>query len=210
MKKTWRWFAERALAMALFLSAPAWAHHAHAGEAAPGLHNVTVLIIRHAEKPDAGRGLSPRGEQRALAYASYFDPLHLDGETLLPSRLIATRDGKSSERPRLTLTPLSQRLQLPIEQDWANGQVDELVNSLRKENRAPVLLIAWHHGHLPKLIDAFGGDAESIMGHKAWPGDTYDWLIVLRFNDQGELVPSRSRLVEEHLMPGDGGTTAGG
>ncbi|WP_238344759.1 hypothetical protein [Pseudomonas sp. SWRI81] len=27
------------------------------GASAPGLRNVTVLIIRHAEKPDAGPGL---------------------------------------------------------------------------------------------------------------------------------------------------------
>jgi len=193
---------------ALVLSAQALAHHGDKG--ARGLHNVTVLIVRHAEKPDQGSGLSPRGEQRAEAYASYFDPLQLDGESLVPQRLIATSDSKSSERPRLTLTPLSQRLQLPIEQPWADDQVDKLVKSLGKDNQAPVVLIAWHHGHIDKLIEAFGGNSKQLTGEKSWPENVYDWLIVLRFDDRGQLIESRSEKVQEHLLPGDGDVAAGG
>jgi hypothetical protein len=37
-----------------------------------GPKDAVVLIIRHAENPDTGRGLSPRGEQRAEAYKDYF------------------------------------------------------------------------------------------------------------------------------------------
>lgn len=55
-------------------------HPAHSG-----LRNATVLIIRHAEKPDAGSLLNARGEQRAAAYVDYFNPLKLDGQTLTPS-----------------------------------------------------------------------------------------------------------------------------
>jgi len=168
-----------------------------------GLRNVTVLIVRHAEKPDEGSGLSQLGEQRAQAYASYFDPLRLNGETWLPQRLIATSDSKSSERPRLTLTPLSERLQLPLEQPYADEQVDKLVKSLRKENQAAVVLIAWHHGHIADLIDTFGGDTKSLLGSKKWPGDVYNWLIVLHFDDRGQLISSASQRVQEHLLPGD-------
>ena len=168
-----------------------------------GLRNVTVLIVRHAEKPDEGSGLSQLGEQRAQAYASYFDPLRLDGETWLPQRLIATSDSKSSERPRLTLTPLSERLQLPLEQPYADEPVDKLVKSLRKENQAAVVLIAWHHGHIADLIDTFGGDTKSLLGSNKWPGDVYNWLIVLHFDDRGQLISSASQRVQEHLLPGD-------
>ncbi|OOG53643.1 flagellar basal body-associated protein FliL [Rhodanobacter sp. C03] len=175
----------------------------HADKNARGLHDVTVLIIRHAEKPDQGNALSPRGEQRAAAYASYFDPLQLDGSTLLPQRLIATRDSKASMRPRLTLTPLAARLQLPIEQPWADDQVDDLAKALRKKNDAPVVLIAWHHGHIVKLIEALGGDAKQLLGRKTWPGDVYNWVVVLHFDGQGRLSESTSRLVQEHLLPGD-------
>ncbi|KIH80975.1 flagellar basal body-associated protein FliL [Pseudomonas batumici] len=169
-----------------------------------GLRDVTVLIVRHAEKPAEGRGLSPEGEHRAEAYASYFDPLQLDGGQLTPRRLIATSDSKESERPRLTLTPLSQRLNLPIEQPYADDEVDKLVKSLGKDNAAPVVLIAWHHGHIDNLIEAFGGDATKLTGYKHWPEDVYDWLIVLRFDHQGQLIESRSEKVQEPPFPGTG------
>jgi hypothetical protein len=175
----------------------------HADKDTRGLRDVTVLIIRHAEKPDQGNGLSPRGEQRAATYASYFDPFQFDGTALVPQRLIATSDSKASMRPRLTLTPLAARLQLPIEQPWADDQVDDLARELRKKNAAPVVLIAWHHGHIVKLIEALGGDARQLLGRKTWPGDVYNWVVVLHFDDQGHLSESASRLVQEHVLPGD-------
>lgn len=181
------------------LPAIALAHHDD-----KGLRDATVLIVRHAEKAEQGDGLSPRGEQRAAAYATYFDPWRGQGESLLPQRLIATRDSKESVRPRLTLTPLSQRLGLPIEQPYADEQVDDLARSLRADNHANVLLIAWHHGHIDKLIDALGGKANKITGRKSWPEDVYDWVVVLHFDHHGDLDPSRSGLVVEHLLPGDG------
>ncbi len=168
-----------------------------------GLRNVTVLIVRHAEKPGEGRGLNPRGEQRAQAYASYFDPLRPDGKTWLQQRLIAASDSQSSERPRLTLTPLSERLQLPLEQPYADEQVDKLVKSLRGKNQAAVLLIAWHHGRMAELIDTFGGDTESLLGSGRWPRNVYNWLVVLRFDGRGQLISTASQRVQEHLLPGD-------
>ncbi|MBB6186506.1 flagellar basal body-associated protein FliL [Rhodanobacter sp. MP7CTX1] len=200
-----RW---RTLLWAL-LVLPALASAHHADKDARGLHDVTVLIIRHAEKAEPGNGLSTLGEQRAAAYASYFDPLRLDGESLQPQQLIATTDSKASERPRLTLTPLSSRLSLPIEQPFADDQVDELVRSLRKQNQAAVVLIAWHHGHIGKLINAFGGSAKDLLGSKSWPADVYDWMVVLRFDDRGRLIESRSERVQEHLLPSDSGRTSG-
>ncbi|NBF01066.1 flagellar basal body-associated protein FliL [Pseudomonas sp. Fl5BN2] len=185
-------------ALMIALQAPA-----HEGPKDAGLRNATVLIIRHAEKPDQGDGLSPRGQQRAEAYAQYFDPLQLNGQNLVPQRLIATRDSEDSARPRLTLVPLSQRLHLPIEQPYDNRDVDKLVRSLAKNNQAPVILIAWHHGQIYNLIEAFGGDAKTLTGQKSWSESVYDWLIVLRFDDQGRLVESHSQKVQEHLLPGD-------
>ncbi|WP_225562709.1 flagellar basal body-associated protein FliL [Rhodanobacter sp. DHG33] len=206
MDTIWRRHAWMFLSLLLLLPTAALAHHDHGDKGSRGLRDVTVLIVRHAEKPASGSGLSPQGEQRAQAYASYFDPLQLDGQSLVPGRLIATRDSKNSMRPRLTLTPLSQRLGLPIEQPYADADVDKLVKSLGKDNSAPVVLIAWHHGHIDKLIEAFGGDPKAITGRKTWPGDVYDWLVVLHFDASGHLDASRSQLVQEHLLTGDGGS----
>ena len=56
------------------LPASAKHHHHHYDGTVPGLANVTLLVVRHAEKPaDAGDpGLSPAGQARAKAYATYF------------------------------------------------------------------------------------------------------------------------------------------
>jgi hypothetical protein len=74
-----------------------------------GLADTTVLIIRHAEKPDSGTGLAPAGEARAQAYVGYFQHLRLNGVVFRPDTLIATADSKNSARERLTLEPLSKR-----------------------------------------------------------------------------------------------------
>lgn len=166
-----------------------------------GLHDVTVLIVRHSEKPHHGRGLSPEGERRARAYADYFDPLQQCGLNLRPQRLIAASNSLVSKRSLLTLQPLSQKLGLPIEHDFAKGQVSDLVGYLRKQNTAPVVLIAWHHGHLNKLIEAFGARSEELLA--PWPADAYNRLLVLRFDEQGRLVEPRSQVIKEHVLPSD-------
>jgi len=51
------------------------------------LANNTVLIVRHAEKPVEGTGLTPMGEARAQLYAKYFQPFQEGG---FPFRLIAS------------------------------------------------------------------------------------------------------------------------
>ncbi|PTT68938.1 flagellar basal body-associated protein FliL [Pseudomonas sp. HMWF007] len=175
-----------------------------------GLRNATVLIIRHAEKPAEGSALNARGEQRAAAYVDYFNPLKLDGQTLTPQRLIAAGDVPESSRSRLTLTPLAQRLNLVIEQPYVNGDLHQLVKLLRKSNQAQTVLIAWHHGHINKLLKAFGGDPTALMGQEKWPDDVFDWLIVLRFDENGRLIPSRSEKVQEQLLPGDAAPSPGG
>jgi len=37
--------------------------------------NATIYLIRHAEKPPSGKGLSPAGQARANAYVQYFQNL---------------------------------------------------------------------------------------------------------------------------------------
>jgi len=63
-----------------------------------GLADATVLIIRHAEKPDSGTGLAPAGEVRAQAYIGYFQHLRLNGVVFRPDTL--TADSKNSESGR--------------------------------------------------------------------------------------------------------------
>src|SRR5262245_38331136 len=74
-------------------------------DAQEGPKNSVLLIIRHAENPANGHGLSPRGEERAKAYKSYFQNLTVDGKRLEPQAIIVAADSKHSHRPRLTVQP---------------------------------------------------------------------------------------------------------
>src|SRR5262245_23938348 len=77
-------------------------------QAADGPKNGTVLIIRHAEKPADGPGLTPRGEERAKAYPRYFRNFTVDGKPLHLDRIFAAADSDESQRPRLTVLPLAR------------------------------------------------------------------------------------------------------
>jgi hypothetical protein len=199
--------ARRLLALVLAAMAGGWpalagAKHRHADMPVDGLADTTVLIIRHAEKPDDGAGLAPAGEARARAYVDYFKHLSLDGRSATPDTLMATADSKHSLRPGLTIRPLSQALGLPVDQRFGDEQTGALVDALRAGNRGRVLLICWHHGEIPALIEGFGGDAGALLPQGRWPSEVYGWLVVLHFDHAGRLLPDAG-VVHENLMPDD-------
>jgi hypothetical protein len=41
------------------------------------------------------------------------------------------------------------------------------------------------------------------LPHGKWPGSVYDWVILLSFDQNGHLIPSSSKRIIEHLLPGD-------
>jgi len=162
-----------------------------------GLADATVVIVRHGEKPDKGAGLSPAGEARAKAYVGYFEHLSLDGTPFRPDTLVASADSKNSARERLTLEPLAQALGLPIDQRFADKDVKQLAHALAGEGHGKSVLIAWHHGELAELIDALGADPDKLLPDGRWPDDVFNWVVVLRYDHQGKLIPGSPQLVHE-------------
>ncbi len=191
-------FAVAALALTIAWPANAKHHHDY-DDAAQGLSGTTILIVRHAEKPadDAtgGPGLAPAGVARAQGYADYFRHFPVDGVPVKIDTLIASADSDESARPRLTLEPLSKALGLPIQQNFADKDVKDLVHSLEDGPPNRTILIAWHHGKLPKLLDHLGADPDALLPGGEWPSDTYNWVIVLRYDRDGDLTLSQ-RVVE--------------
>ncbi len=190
-------FAALAIVLAAVTLAPGTAeahHHDNSQSDMAGPPNGTVLIIRHAEKPSNGTGLAPAGEERAAAYATYFGHFKIGGTTVRIDELVATADSEDSVRPRLTLTPLSQALDLPIQQPFADKDVKGLATWLSSQN-SRVILVAWHHGKLPKLLADLGGDPGQLLPNGVWPDEVYNWLIELRYDAQGHLM-SADRVVE--------------
>lgn len=179
---------------------PALAKHNGGG---PALANTTILIVRHAEKPDSGTGLTPAGEQRAQAYVSYFENFDLDGTRVQPDYLIAAADSSSSMRPRLTIEPLSQALHLRIHQHYKDRQFAGLAQDLEARPHGKIVLIAWHHGEIPDLMRALGVDPGSVLPAPKWPSNVFGWVVVIHYDQSGR--PDHEELVHEHLMPDDAG-----
>jgi hypothetical protein len=193
------------IAAVCFSVAPALARHHHHhdydyddADSASGLAGDTLILVRHAEKPDgdnAGPGLAPAGEARAKAYADYFLHFQLDGAPIKIGEIIATADSDGSARPRLTVTPFSQAAGLKIEQPFPDKEVKALAHWLAAGDPNRTILIAWHHGKMPKLLRELGADPDELLPDGTWPEDTYDWVIALKYDDNGQLIEQK-KIVE--------------
>jgi broad specificity phosphatase PhoE len=172
-------------------------------EKAPGLRDATVLIIRHAEKPESGFELSPAGRKRAEAYTSYFRTNAFGGKSLKLDYLIATADSKNSHRPRLTIEPLGKALSLNVDSRFKNKQFQEMADDLKAKEHGKNILICWHHGEIPNLLQALGADPAKLLPEGKWPTEEFASVIELRFDPEGRLIPGAARCVKETLVIGD-------
>jgi hypothetical protein len=179
-------------------SAPAVGSRAH-----NPLANCTILIIRHAEKPDLGPDLTPAGQARARSYVGFFEHLKLDGKKFQPRHLFAAADSKDSHRPRLTLTPLSQAMKMPLDERFGSKDVAGIAQDLETHRYGKDVLICWRHGKIPALMSALGANPSPLFSTGKWPGHVYDWMVELKFDDNGRIKQKDVRLLHEHLMPGD-------
>jgi len=192
-------FMHRRLFIAIFF-ASALVFVAH-GQAGP--KNSVVLIIRHAEDADSGDGISPLGEKRAEAYKDYFLNFTVDSKRLEPAVVFAAKDSKKSHRPRLTLEPFAKAAKLRIDTRFGNSQSADLAADLRANQQRKVILICWRHPYIPALLGALGATPKAFLPNGKWPGSVYDWVILLSYDQDGRLIPERSRRINEHLLPGD-------
>jgi hypothetical protein len=159
-----------------------------------------IMLIRHAEKtlgpPPFGvkedgtecpHSLIPQGWERAGALVSFFAAPDRDG-ILTPVHIYASPPDKESDdpaaadidkshRPVQTVTPLSRKLQLPLDQRFTVGEEAELVADIK--TREGVVLVSWEHKHIPLIAGAFNSNVPD-----KWP-DRYDLVWVLDARDDG-------------------------
>lgn len=197
-------FYAAVLGVSVSLAAPqAFADHAAspatAAHAAGDLSGATIFIIRHAEKTGIGQGLSPAGAIRAEAYAAYFENLTLDGRKIRIDSLVASTDTEKSARPRLTLEPLSGATGMPIIQPCSSGDVDGLVTWLKAQPAGETFLISWHHSKIERILTALGVSHKALLPDGRWPSDFFDWIIALRFDQAGHLLPGGAKLLHEPM-----------
>ncbi len=137
----------------------------------------TILLIRHAEKPDdTGPDLSPTGFERARQLPRLFLPPGTRNDLPTPQFLFAAKATVHSNRPVETITPLAAALHLPIDDNFRDQDYARLAAALLSGRYAgKVILVAWHHGQTPQLAVALG----AIPPYATWPSEQYDriWRI---------------------------------
>lgn len=189
-----------ALSALLGILTPAQAEHS-----GPGPKNGTVLIIRHAEKPpdnDSSPLLAPEGDARAQKYIGYFKNLKVGNFPGTPQFVFATRESEKSNRPWLTVRPLVKALNLPHDISIENDQFARVVAQLGGGGfDGRTVLVCWHHGKIPSLLDALGANHRTLLGADEWPKYIYGWIVELQFDRDGNLKQSAIR--NEHLMSDD-------
>ena len=174
-----------------------------AANAQDGPKDAVVLIIRHGEKPESGPNLSPRGQERAEAYVHYFQEFILDSERLVPNAVFAAKDTTGSSRPRQTVEPFAQAEKLRVDTHFSSNHSAELAARLRAKEQGKRILISWHHTDIPALLRALGANPKSLLPRGKWPDPVFDWVLLLRYDQDGHLIPGSARRINEHLLPGD-------
>jgi len=159
---------------------------------------LTILIIRHAEKPGEiwpGPGLTQegkeddkslviRGWERAGAWAALFGTL-LGAELFpRPSAIYAASPeavslDETTQRPFQTVVPLSERLGLTPITTYSVGQESQLVSEIL--HSSGIGLISWEHKAIAeKIAPGIAGEQKiEDLPHK-WDESRYD--VVLRFD----------------------------
>jgi broad specificity phosphatase PhoE len=161
----------------------------------------TILIIRHAEKPDGinqgvtekgtsdSESLIPRGWQRAGAWVSFFS----SGGLFKPDRIFVAAMGKTkiapgekvgsrSVRPLETVTPLAAKLGLTPDQKYSKGEEPDLTKAIT--NLDGLTLICWQHEAIPQIASLIKGSNNLIPD--PWDSTRFDVVWRLTRGDQTE------------------------
>jgi hypothetical protein len=182
--------------------------------------SLTILIIRHAEKPGEAwpgsgftadgaqddKSLVIRGWQRAGAWAALFSEGRGGASFPRPDTIYAANpnvavagDSDPSKRPFETITPLAAKLNKTPVTKWAQGQEDKLAGEITKLTGA--VLVCWEH---KKIVEALlpkiaGNSGLTLPTH--WPSGRFD--LVLRFDHAAPDAPWQCQQLFPKLLSGD-------
>src|SRR5258707_13707115 len=158
----------------------------------------TILIIRHAEKPEPGgdnavdgtgasdsKSLTPRGWQRAGVWAELFAPsLRRKPELPRPTAVFASapahhaeiaagKGGSKSRRPLETVSPLSAKLEIHVDLRFGKGKEGDLAKAISTVDG--VVLVCWQHEDIVDIATALAPDLKGMPTD--WPGDCFNVIF---------------------------------
>lgn len=159
-----------------------------------------VMLIRSAEIPEHGNGLSLRGQERALAYVPFFQATDYLQDFGWPVAIYAHRQtsAEPTVRTLLTVGPLAQALNLPIFDKYGHNDIANLVAEIKNtpayEGKA--VLICWGNERMWQIAEQFGVKPPP----KPWPNEAHDrvWVIDIKYKE-----PVAFKNYPQRLLYGD-------
>ncbi len=169
-----------------------------------------IMVIRHAEKPvGKTKGVELNGStdpeslivlgwQRAGALVGLFDSSDETSRLAAPQHLFAAKfeRAKGSKRPFETIDPLSQKLQIAIDDSFKKSDYAAMAAAAIACNG--VVLIAWEHQRIPAIGNAIVGNKRTVP--QKWPGDRFDIVWVFTAKPGGGYAFTQ---VPQMLLAGD-------
>jgi hypothetical protein len=141
-----------------------------------------ILVMRHAEKPPDPMDphLSDVGRARANRLADYI-PTAFD----IPDFIFATAVSEHSARPVETVTPLSQRIGVPIDATFADQDYSALAHEILAQSKFfdKLIVVCWHHGNIPSFMLALG--AKSGQFPDPWDPQVFNLILRVDYTDSG-------------------------
>ncbi|ORX43165.1 hypothetical protein BCR32DRAFT_328563 [Anaeromyces robustus] len=158
----------------------------------------TVMLIRHGEKiNDDATDLSPIGKTRADCLINTFGS---NGTFVTPKKIYAqSLVGKKSTRPRDTVIPLADNLQLQVDLTFEADDIKGLVNDI---NNSPedVILVSWSNDNLKKIAKKFG-----IKDAPDWGSNVFNEIWIITDNNSQYFNNNTNNLEPIRIHEGEEG-----
>lgn len=169
--------------------------------------DMTILIIRHGEKPPQGLGqLTCQGLNRALALPEVLLSRYGNPDVIYaPNPAIKKADKGILYpyiRPLATIEPLAIRLGMPVNIDWGMADTQALSKHLLAQGQG-THVIAWEHHYGEKLakqlLSSLGEDEAQVP---EWGSADFDSIYVI--NIKGKVQGPRKVFFKQEQENLDG------
>ena len=141
---------------------------------------LTVIIVRHGEKPANGDNLSCQGLNRSLALpAVLYSKFGKPDFTFIPA--IATGKQTGHSRMFQTVTPMAVQYNLTLDSKFDEKDFSGVAESVLK--KTGTVLLVWEHSAIPGVAAALG-----VKGQLSWADDDFDSIWIITISKSGVVL----------------------
>lgn len=155
---------------------------------------VTVVMVRHGEKPAADLGqLECKGLNRALKLGPLLTTRFGKADMVLaPNPAVNMTKGTSSwnyVRPLATIEPYAIRNSLPVNTEFGWNDPTSVVNLLLSRQQG-LVVAAWEHHIIVEIANQLVKRLGSDQKIPAWQGDDFDTIFVFKIDATAPAKPT--------------------